>query len=131
MRSLRLAVTSLAALPALVGGQSPASTSAFDFSICNIMRGPELYGRAPTNVRWTADGRWIHFQWNPAGTDWREPLHPYRVRAQAGAQPERLTTAQADSAAPSIADGPLSPDKRSRVVEALGDIWLVTPRDGT
>src|SRR6476661_8939615 len=108
-----------------------ASGEGFDFSIKNIMRGPELYGRAPTNIRWSADGRWIYFQWNAPGTDWREPLHAYRVRAQAGSQPERLSNAQADSAAPSIADGPLSPDKRSRVVEALGDIWLVSLRDGT
>src|SRR6202022_880223 len=72
----------------------------FDFSIKNIMRGPELYGRVPSNVRWSADGRWIYFQWNAPGTDWREPLRPYRVRAIAGAAPERITLAQADSALP-------------------------------
>jgi dipeptidyl aminopeptidase/acylaminoacyl peptidase len=130
MRSSRL-VPFLALMPALLGAQAASPAPAFDFSIRNIMRGPELYGRAPSNVRWSADGRWIYFQWNPAGTDWREPLRPYRVRASAGAQPERLTAAQADSAAPYVADGALSPDKRSRVVEALGDIWLVSLRDGT
>src|SRR4051794_18752948 len=129
MRSFRIA-PSLLLLPALLGAQEAAPAPAFDFSIRNIMRGPELYGRAPTNVRWSADGRWIYFQWNPAGTDWREPLRPYRVRASAGAQPERLTNAQADSAAPYVAEGVFSPDKRSRVVEALGDIWLVSLRDG-
>ena len=36
------------------------SNSAFDFSISNIMRGPELYGRAPSNTRWTMDGKWIY-----------------------------------------------------------------------
>ncbi|CAN5282731.1 hypothetical protein BH09GEM1_BH09GEM1_02110 [soil metagenome] len=102
-----------------------SSGDGFDFTIPNIMRGPELYGRAPTNVRWSADGRWIHFLWNAPGTDWREPLRPYRVRSAAGAVPERLTLAQADSALPYIAEGPLSPDGRTRVVEASGDIYLV------
>lgn len=130
MRFARLA-SLLLVLPTLLGAQATAPVPAFDFSIRNIMRGPELYGRAPTNVRWSADGGWIYFQWNPAGTDWREPLRPFRVRANAGAQPEPLTNAQADSATPYVADGPVSPDRRSRVVEALGDIWLVSLRDGT
>ncbi|MFL5606411.1 MAG: prolyl oligopeptidase family serine peptidase [Gemmatimonadaceae bacterium] len=119
----------LLALPAALSAQNSARP--FEFSIRNIMRGPELYGRTPTNVRWSADSRWIYFQWNAAGTDWREPLRPYRVRAEAGAQPERLTNAQADSAAPYATDGKRSPDGRSRVVEANGDIYLVSLRDGS
>ncbi|MEP6730790.1 MAG: prolyl oligopeptidase family serine peptidase [bacterium] len=102
----------------------------FDFTIKNIMRGPELYGRAPTNVRWSADGRWIYFQWNAPGTDWREPLRPYRVRAAAGAVPERITLAQSDSALPYITEGTLSPDGRSRAVDANGDLYLVQFKDG-
>src|SRR5678815_864748 len=77
-----------------------SSGEGFDFTIKNIMRGPELYGRPPANVRWSADGRWIHFNWNEPGTDWREPLRPFRIRAIDGAKPERLTLAQADSALP-------------------------------
>jgi dipeptidyl aminopeptidase/acylaminoacyl peptidase len=130
MRSLGSALSLwLFVVPAALSGQAPTSKG-FDFSIKNIMRGPELYGRVPTNVRWSADGRWIYFQWNPPATDWREPLRPYRVRVEAGAQPERLTAAQADSAAPYIADGPRSPDGRSRVVEANGDIYLISFLDG-
>src|SRR5690349_25094022 len=79
--------------------QIPAS---FDFSIANIMRGPELYGRAPSNVRWSADSRWIVFRWNEPGTDWREPMHTYRIRAVSGAKPERLSIAQTDSVAPYV-----------------------------
>ncbi len=126
---MRRILVSVMIIPLALGAQSPAP--AFDFSIKNIMRGPELYGRAPTNVRWSADGRWIYFQWNPPGTDWREPLRQYRVRAEVNAQPERLTIAQADSAAPYVADGPRSPDRRWRVVEANGDIYLVRLSDGS
>jgi dipeptidyl aminopeptidase/acylaminoacyl peptidase len=127
MTSLRLAAI-LVALPVLAAAQAAAAPP-FDFSIRNIMRGPELYGRAPTNVRWSADGRWIYFMWNEPGTDWREPMQPYRIRPQSGARAERLTMEQADSAAPYLAEGPRSPDRRSRVVEALGDIWLVSLRE--
>jgi dipeptidyl aminopeptidase/acylaminoacyl peptidase len=125
-------VAALALLPAALAAQAGAPiASGFDFTIPNIMRGPEVYGRAPANVRWSADGRWIYFQWNEAGTDWREPLRPYRVRAEAGAKPERLTAAQADSAAPYSAEGMTSPDGHSRVVEANGDIYVVSFRDGS
>ncbi len=125
-------LATLAVLPALLSAQgAPSPDRAFGFSIGNIMRGPELYGRAPANVRWSADGRWIYFQWNAAGTDWREPLRPYRVRAIKGATPERLTAAQADSAAPYVAEGDLASDRASRVVEANGDIWIVSLRDGS
>jgi dipeptidyl aminopeptidase/acylaminoacyl peptidase len=114
--------TLLAQEPEARPARIPAS---FDFSIANIMRGPELYGRAPSNVRWSADSRWIVFRWNEAGTDWREPMHTYRIRATPGARPERLDIAQADSVAPYVAEGPRAPDGKSRVVEANGDLYVV------
>ena len=128
MRLTRYAA--LIVLPLPLAAQQPATPRAevpasFDFSIANIMRGPELYGRAPANVRWSADSRWIHFRWNEPGADWREPMHPYRVRAQAGATPERRTAAQADSAEPYVARGERAPAGGSRVVEANGDIYVV------
>jgi len=65
-----LALLLLAALTSSLNAQVArvSSGDGFDFTIKNIMRGPELYGRAPTNVRWSADGRWIYFQWNAPGT---------------------------------------------------------------
>ncbi|HTE48045.1 MAG TPA: hypothetical protein VK636_22570 [Gemmatimonadaceae bacterium] len=32
-------------------------SGAFDFSIKSMMRGPEVFGREPQNVRWSADGK--------------------------------------------------------------------------
>ncbi|MBI2408603.1 MAG: S9 family peptidase [Gemmatimonadetes bacterium] len=115
----------LALFAALFAAPLAAQQPAFDFSIANMMRGPELYGREPANVRWTPDGQWIYFQWLPAGSGWRETLKPYRVRAQAGAKPERITDAQADSVAPLLADGSLSPDRLRRVVSVRGDLFVV------
>jgi dipeptidyl aminopeptidase/acylaminoacyl peptidase len=130
-RGLFAALLATVALPAMLAAQSPAPASgAFALSIPNIMRGPEVYGRAPSRVRWAARSDVIYFQWNPPGSSWREPLRPYRVRAVAGAVPERMSDAAADSVAPSIADGPLSPDRRTRAVSVRGDLYLVRPGDG-
>ena len=65
-----------AALP-LAGQQSKS----FDFSIKNIMRGPELYGRQPDNIHWSADSRWIYFVdldfrgSDGYGRDWRTAIY--------------------------------------------------------
>ena len=107
------------------------AAAAFDFTIANIMRGPELVGRTPDSVRWTPDSRWIYFVWNEPGTDWREPLRPYRVRAQAGARPERLTAAQMDTLGPLVAAGSESTARRLRAVAFRNDLFLVDARAGT
>lgn len=100
----------------------------FDLSIANIMRGPEHYGREPGQVRWSPDGQWLYFQWLPAGSDWRDTPKPYRVRAQAGAAPERVADAEMDRVAPIVANGVLSADRTRKLTEVRGDIWLVDMR---
>ena len=95
------------------------------------MRGPELVGREPSDVRWTPDGEWIHFRWLAPGAAWRESMRPFRVRARPGAEPEPVAPALADSLAPLLAEGPLSPDRRRRAVSVRGDLWLVDLPVGT
>ncbi|CAN5733176.1 prolyl oligopeptidase family serine peptidase [soil metagenome] len=111
--------------------QSAAPPASFDLSVGNIMRGPELVGRPPENVRWTPDGRWIYFSWVEPGTEWRETLRPYRVRAAPGARPERVTLAHRDSVAPLLLEGAVSQDRRWRAVEHEGDLYLVDLRRST
>jgi len=118
--------TIVAILAATVATAQQADS--FPLTIPSIMRGTEVVGRPPERLRWSADGKWIYFSWVEPGTDWREPMRPYRVRAEAGAKPERLTIAQMDSAGPLIAHGPLSPDRRWRAVESNADIYLVEQR---
>jgi dipeptidyl aminopeptidase/acylaminoacyl peptidase len=120
-RYLALAVVTLA----LPGPPAARAQSRFELTIPKIMRGPENTGREPTQVRWSPDGQWIYFQWLPPGTDWREAVKPYRVRAAAGAVPERLPQAAADSLEPAIAEGRLSPDRKRRVASVRGDLYLV------
>src|SRR3954471_13422746 len=104
----------------------PAALSAqqFDFSIKNMMRGPELYGREPQNVRWSADGKWIYFNWLEAGSDWRLPSKSFRVRAEPGAKPERASDTQMDSLAPSLDGGRWAADCRMRVTASNGDLYI-------
>jgi dipeptidyl aminopeptidase/acylaminoacyl peptidase len=125
----RGALLALGVAPVAVGAQ-PAAAS-FDLSIANIMRGPEHYGREPAQVRWTADGQWIYFRWTEAEAKWDAPTSWFRVRPVAGAAPEKLDDAHADSIAPYIASGPLTRDRRTRAVAANGDLWLIDTRRGS
>ena len=120
---LGCAAALLAVSPA--GAQPSTETGNFDFTITNIMRGPELYGREPSQLQWTPDSRWIYFRWLPPGSDWRDTPKPYRVRAEAGATPEVVSEAQMDSVGPLLANGPLTPDGSRRVVSYDGDLYLV------
>ncbi|MEO7822003.1 MAG: DPP IV N-terminal domain-containing protein, partial [Gemmatimonadaceae bacterium] len=124
--SLGIAITAGRSLP--LAAQSPPP---FDFSIRNIMRGPELYGRQPENVRWSADNRWIYFTWVEAGKDWREQPAQYRVRAVAGAKPERVSMQQVDSTGPQFAQEDRSSNGRFSAVESNGDIFINDLTTGT
>ncbi len=115
MRLLSLSVAT-ACLTASAAAQQPR----FDFTIANIMRGPEVYGREPQNVRWTADGQWIYFMWLEPGSNWRLPARQFRVRAQPGAKPEPV--APSEVAAVQFADGQQSADKRKRLYVNGGTI---------
>ena len=125
MRKILLA----ALFAAPLGAQQAPST--FDFSIRNIMRGPELYGRVPQDVRWSADSRWIYFNWVEPGSDWRETPKRYRVRAVPGSKPERVTPAQFDSAGALVTTGERSGNGRFMAVEYGGDIYVTDMQRGT
>jgi dipeptidyl aminopeptidase/acylaminoacyl peptidase len=103
---------------------APADTTGFQLTVKDIMRGPELVGSAPTDVRWTPDGRWVYFRWKPGGEPWHQEPALYRVSARGG-QPEKLTDSQADSLGVLVARGDDSPDRKQRVVAWQGDLWLI------
>ncbi len=123
-----MSVAALILGPATAGAQT---AKPFDFSIKNIMRGPELYGRQPENVRWSADNKWIYFTWVEAGKDWREQPAQYRVRAVPGAKPERMSIQQVDSSGPQFARGGRSHNRRLSAVEFNGDIYINDLTTGT
>ncbi|MFL5601356.1 MAG: hypothetical protein ACJ78I_13280, partial [Gemmatimonadaceae bacterium] len=55
-----LALTNATLILCLAPPLASQTANPFDFSIKNIMRGPELYGRQPNDVRWSADSKWIY-----------------------------------------------------------------------
>ncbi|MDO8665936.1 MAG: hypothetical protein Q7J79_04940, partial [Gemmatimonadales bacterium] len=63
------------------GPASPApaspSSPAFDLTIDNIMRGPDLYGTPPRLVRFSDDSRYVYFRWKKPDVDTAEAS--YRV----------------------------------------------------
>ena len=123
---------SLVVLLVAITGSLPAQQpSAFDFSIKNIMRGPELYGRQPGNVHWSADSKWIYFMWLEPGTDWRETPKQFRVRAIPGAKPERVSIQQIDSTGSRFAASQRSHNGRYSVVEFNGDLYINDLTTGT
>ncbi|MGD8322022.1 MAG: prolyl oligopeptidase family serine peptidase [Gemmatimonadota bacterium] len=105
----------------------PVRDQTFQLSIEHIMRGPELVGEAPSDVRWTDDSKWVYFRWLPGGNAWNDDPALYRVEA-GGGEPLKLDEDEARDAAPLIAPGDLSPDRRWRVSAVNGDLYLVNRR---
>jgi hypothetical protein len=122
VRRLLSCVLSLAVCGSALTAQAPAK---FEFTIKNMMRGPEIYGREPAQIRWTPDGQWIYFQWLPPGSDFRDAVKPYRIRMEPGAKPELVPPSQADSVGPLLADGAYTRDRSMKVVAYAGDLYIV------
>ncbi|HEY2824810.1 MAG TPA: prolyl oligopeptidase family serine peptidase [Gemmatimonadales bacterium] len=107
--------------PAVAFAQRP-----FQLTIDNIMRGPDLTGRAPVALRggdpfcWSPDSRYVYFRWQQPGSA-DTNLAPYRVSARGGS-PERLTDAVADT----VLAGPAvwSPDRKQAIYVIKGDLVL-------
>ena len=102
----------------------PVRDQEFDLSIRSIMRAEENVGVAPSQVRWTDDGRWIYFRWQPGGLEWDAGTSLYRVSAEGG-EPERIDDDRARDLEPLLAGGDISPDGRQRVVSEDGDLYLI------
>jgi dipeptidyl aminopeptidase/acylaminoacyl peptidase len=135
MRSIRFGFA--CALTASLATQLPASAQQvatyvpptarahdFELSIRSIMQAEANVGQAPNQVRWSDDGRWIYFQWQPGGLEWDAGRSLYRVPA-AGGEPERIDEVEAARLAPVLAQGELSPDRRWRVTSVSGDLYLI------
>ncbi len=98
-----------------------AHAQTFDLSIDNIMRGPNLYGYSPEEVRWTPDGSRIYFSWK----QWNDPLEKDRdtyVVNRDGSGLRKLSDEEKKDAPP--ASGDRTRDKRMIVYAEDGDIYL-------
>ncbi|HEX6368476.1 MAG TPA: prolyl oligopeptidase family serine peptidase [Longimicrobium sp.] len=115
------ALCALAAALLAAPGQAQTTANGFDLSVRNIMRGPELVGRSPDEVRFSEDGRWVYFRWRaPEARD--TATHVYRVPATGG-QPEMLADSVADRVAPAVA-GSWDAGRTRRAFVRLGDVYV-------
>src|SRR6266511_212868 len=112
-----LFATLLSLSPIAAAAQAPPLT------VEGIMRGPDLVGTAPFNVRFSADGRHVYFRWRRPQTDTRD--EDYRVTVAAPQRIERLPRNAIDTIP--LANGVLSPNRHRQVVVLRGDLWLLEP----
>jgi dipeptidyl aminopeptidase/acylaminoacyl peptidase len=90
---VKLVPLALLAAVALPTAQAPA---AFPLTVDNIMRGPDLVGYPPENLRWAADSRTLYFDWRRPG---EEDASTYSV-GRDGGLPVKLTEAQTRTVPP-------------------------------
>jgi dipeptidyl aminopeptidase/acylaminoacyl peptidase len=98
-----------------------AQAQNFELSIDSIMRGPNLYGYAPEDLRWTPDGSKLYFSWK----QWNDPLEKDRdtyVVNRDGGGLRKLSDEEKKDAPPS--NGDRTRDKRMIVYVDDGDIFL-------
>ncbi|HEU4884787.1 MAG TPA: prolyl oligopeptidase family serine peptidase [Longimicrobium sp.] len=111
----------LAAAAFAAPGQAQTPANGFDLSVRNIMRGPDLVGRSPDEVRFSEDGRWVYFRWRaPEARD--TMTHVYRVAATGGT-PELLEDSVADRMAPAV-NGAWDESRTRRAFARLGDVYV-------
>ena len=98
-----------------------AQAQQFNLTIDNIMRGPNLYGWAPQDVRWTPDGSKIYFSWK----QWNDPLEKDRDTYVVNRDGSGLRTLSDDEKknAPTV-NGDRTRDKQRIVYAEDGDIYL-------
>ncbi|MCU1340014.1 MAG: peptidase prolyl oligopeptidase active site domain protein [Bryobacterales bacterium] len=108
---------------ALLAGQRTqvSAQGKFLLTIDNIMRGPELYGYAPQDVRWSGDNQRIYFQWKQASDPIDKPLDTWMIPRDSG-YPRKLNDEDAKTAPP--ASGDSTRDRKRTVYVRDGDVFL-------
>ena len=100
-----------------------AHAQQFELTIDNIMRGPNLYGWPPQEVRWSPDASRVYFSWK----QWNDPLEKdrdtYTVNRD-GSGLRKLSDEEKKDAPPPNNTGDRTRDKRMVVYAEDGDIYL-------
>jgi dipeptidyl aminopeptidase/acylaminoacyl peptidase len=98
-----------------------ASVKKFELTVDSIMRGPELVGYPPSDMRWSRDSQRVYFRWKQArDVRWQRP-DLYVVNRDGGGL-RKLSEEEARQAPPDA--GELSKDKKLTVFTEDGDIFL-------
>jgi dipeptidyl aminopeptidase/acylaminoacyl peptidase len=105
-----------------------APAGKFALTIDNIMRGPELYGYEPSEVRWSGDSTRVYFQWKQASDPRIRPTDTY-VAGRDGTGLRKLSDEESKLAPP--ATGDTTRDRQRTVYSRDGDIYLYDGASGT
>jgi dipeptidyl aminopeptidase/acylaminoacyl peptidase len=114
-RLLAIGLAGVMAIPA----QTPAPSK--PLTIDAIMMGPQFFGYAPQDVRWSGDGQRIYFGWKQTADPQEKPFDTWVVPKVSG-PPRKLSDAEAKLAPPANA---VTTRDRDRAVYARGgDLFL-------
>ena len=121
IRRISLAMLVLALMLSGTQRSQIAAQGRFLLTIDNIMRGPELYGYPPQDVRWSGDNRRIYFQWKQASDPYDKPPDTWMIPRESG-YPRKLSDEDANLAPP--AAGSTTRDRKRTVYVRDGDVFL-------
>ena len=123
----RFALACAACLLACLLSSHANPASKFALTIDNIMRGPQLFGYAPSDARWSGDGASIYFQWKQPSDPRIKPPDTYVV-GRDGSGLRKLSDAEAKLAPPPA--GNSTRDKKRTVYGRDGNIFLYDAATG-
>ncbi len=99
----------------------------FALTMDNIMRGPELVGYEPAQVRWSGDSREMYFEWKEHTRKETDPMETWVVNRD-GSGLRELSDEEARLAPPAFGD--TSKDHRLTVYASGGDLFLYNRQTG-
>ena len=102
-----------------------AQAGRFDLTVDSIMRGPDIVGYPPSDLRWSADSQRLYFEWRKPGEG---EASTYEV-ARGGGGPRKLSEDERKKAPP--ANGRWDKAHRRVLFVDGGDIVLVDAQAGT
>ena len=97
----------------------------FELTVANIMRGPDLVGTSPSQLRWSPDGQELYFEWKRPG---EEKKGLYRV-GRDGSGLRRLPEEEAERAE-ALSRADYSEDRRYTAYSDQGKLYLLDIRSG-
>jgi len=95
-----------------------------ELTVEKIMRDPEWIGTSPSNVRWSDDGEYYYFRWNPDNED-EKSLYKIKV----GTTDILKVSEEEEENLPSPY-GSLNKDKTKKLYTKDGDIYLLNIKNG-
>ena len=119
MRRLAALAAALCASAVVSASHEPPPDSGFPLTIDSIMRGPELVGYPPSDLRWSGDSQDLYFEWRRPGDDEAATY----VVGRAGGAPRRLSDDERRSAP--LANGAWDAAHRRIVGIDRGDIVVI------